>query len=86
MALAPVSWVDVSQRLAISNQSWELAGGRVFVCRWVGMRGGEGKKMGDLCYGTREAVAWSPPTPRWLSDWHCPLRRITWGLKVTEQT
>ena len=31
------------------------------------MRGGEGKKMGDLCYGTREAVAWSPPTPRWLS-------------------
>lgn len=31
------------------------------------MRGGEGKKMGDLCYGTREAVAWSPPTPRLLS-------------------
>ena len=67
MALAPVSWVDVSQRLAINNQSWELAGGRVCVCRWVGMRGGEEKKMGDLCYGTREAVAWSTPTPRWLS-------------------
>lgn len=67
MALVPVSWVGVSQRLAISNQSWELAGGRVCVGAGVGMRGGEGKKMGESCSGTREAVAWSPPTPRWLS-------------------
>ena len=36
----------------------------VCVAGGVGMRGGEGKKMGDSCSGTREAVAWSPPTPR----------------------
>lgn len=53
---------------AISPGNWQGAG---CVCAGVGgavgMRGGEGKKMGDLCYGTREAVAWSPPTPRLLS-------------------
>lgn len=70
MALVPVSWVDVSQRLAISNQSWELARGRVCVCWGGGSSGNEGRgreEDGRLVLWHEGGCCLESPTPRLLS-------------------